>query len=93
MREIGEFCSLNCSASSPPASGPPRGAVPKILVGNKSDLLDRREVSRERAEAYASENGMSYIETSAIATVNIREAFLTLVQASLAGGSGRPRSP
>lgn len=61
---------------------PNQGGVPKLLIGNKSDLEDRREVTPEIAEAFAKENSMSYIETSAIATTNIREAFMALLQSN-----------
>lgn len=59
------------------------GDVPKLLVGNKSDLADRRQVEESAAAQFAAEKGMAYIETSAIETANIREAFLSLVQPRL----------
>ncbi|KAL3999810.1 myoferlin [Sarotherodon galilaeus] len=40
-------------------------AIPLLLVGNKSDLEDRRQVSAEEATAKASEWGVQYVETSA----------------------------
>ena len=59
----------------------PRG-VPRLLVGNKADLAERREVTEDEAKAFAADNGMVYIETSAIVTRNICEAFAALVKAS-----------
>ena len=61
-----------------------------FLLGNKSDLTDRREVTVETAEKFASDFGLMYIETSAVATVNITEAFVSLVKSSPGwkGGSG-----
>ncbi len=42
---------------------------------------DRRRVSRESASAFARDHSMlGYIETSAIATTNIIEAFLEIVK-------------
>jgi Ras-related protein Rab-2A len=36
-----------------------------ILIGNKADLADQREVLEEEARAYAEQNRMTYFETSA----------------------------
>ena len=47
-----------------------------LVVGNKLDLSDRREVSREEAENFANENGLQYIETSAKTSENVEEAFI-----------------
>ena len=52
-------------------------------VGNKADLDDRRAVTEEIARQFASERGMTYIETSAIKTVNIKEAFIGLLRPKL----------
>lgn len=51
------------------------GNVPGILIGNKTDLLDQREVSREEAETYAAQTGLKYIETSAKLDENVGDAF------------------
>ncbi len=60
------------------------GNVPGILIGNKTDLLDQREVSREEAEAYAAQAGLKYIETSAKLDENVGDAFqqaaVTIIQ-------------
>jgi len=42
--------------------------TPSILIGNKIDMYSN--VSRETAENFALENGMSYIETSALVGIN-----------------------
>ena len=47
----------------------------KFLVGNKSDLVDNRVVSREEADNFAKEHNLPYIETSAKEGVNIEELF------------------
>jgi len=54
-------------------------SLPRILVGNKADLTDRREVEHETAAEFASQNNIPYIETSVIGRSNIKEAFLELV--------------
>ena len=47
-----------------------------LLVGNKSDLEDRRDVSFEEAQEYAEKHGMAFIETSALDSSNVEQAFL-----------------
>lgn len=45
--------------------------IPLLIVGNKSDLEDRRKVSAEEATAKASEWGVQYVETSAKTRANV----------------------
>ncbi|XP_054085567.1 ras-related protein Rab-8A-like [Zeugodacus cucurbitae] len=52
--------------------------VDKMLLGNKCELTDKRQVSRERGEQLAIEYGIKFMETSAKASINVEEAFLTL---------------
>ncbi|CAE7782990.1 rab6, partial [Symbiodinium pilosum] len=52
-----------------------------ILVGNKTDLADRRQVSIEEGEEKAKENGVMFIETSAKMGTNIKGLFRQLAQA------------
>ncbi|KAJ3007105.1 UNVERIFIED_CONTAM: Ras- protein Rab-11A, partial [Siphonaria sp. JEL0065] len=46
-----------------------------MLVGNKSDLKHLRAVSTEEAKTYAAENGLTFIETSALDSSNVEPAF------------------
>ncbi|RZC70503.1 hypothetical protein C5167_033738 [Papaver somniferum] len=46
-----------------------------VLVGNKADLHEYREVSIQDAIDYAEKNGMFFIETSAKTSDNIHELF------------------
>ncbi|KAG6392856.1 hypothetical protein SASPL_147084 [Salvia splendens] len=46
-----------------------------ILVGNKSDLAQRRAVSKEEGEQFAKENGLLFLEASARTAQNVEEAF------------------
>jgi len=46
-----------------------------MLVGNKTDLNDKRAVSYEEGEAKAKEYGILFIETSAKAGFNIKALF------------------
>ena len=50
------------------------------LVGNKTDLVDRREVSVEEATSFARKQAMMYIEASAKTREGIRQSFEEVVQ-------------
>ncbi len=55
------------------------GQTPLILVGNKSDLQDSREVSHEEAESTARSWGVPYIETSAKTKQNVDKIYYDLM--------------
>mmetsp|Transcript_56585 Transcript_56585/g.99442 ORF Transcript_56585/g.99442 Transcript_56585/m.99442 type:complete len:217 (-) Transcript_56585:255-905(-) len=46
-----------------------------MLVGNKSDLRHKRAVSTETAMAFAESNNLAFIETSALDSTGVEEAF------------------
>jgi len=50
-----------------------------MLVGNKSDLRHLRAVPTEDAKAFASENNLSFIETSALDASNVELAFQNIL--------------
>ncbi|VDB83256.1 unnamed protein product [Peniophora sp. CBMAI 1063] len=50
-----------------------------MLVGNKSDLKHLRAVPTDEAKAFATENGLSFIETSALDASNVESAFQTIL--------------
>jgi Ras-related protein Rab-6A len=59
-----------------------RGAdVVIMLVGNKTDLSDRRQVSVEEGEEKSKQDGIMFIETSAKAGYNIKALFRKLATA------------
>ncbi|ORC87161.1 putative ras-related protein rab-14 [Trypanosoma theileri] len=47
-----------------------------VLVGNKSDLENEREVSYEEAAKLAAEENMLFVECSALSGENVQQAFL-----------------
>ena len=51
-----------------------------ILVGNKNDLEQEREVSKDSGEMKARQFGFAYMETSALNGTNIELAFQTLIE-------------
>ncbi|KAM4705408.1 ras-related protein Rab-10-like [Rhinophrynus dorsalis] len=55
--------------------------VEVVLLGNKCDKEDKREVSKERGEKLAWEFGIPFFETSAKENINIDKAFLMLAEA------------
>ncbi len=51
--------------------------VLRILVGNKCDLSNKRQVTMEEAKEIANKYGIKYIETSAKDTINIDDLFIS----------------
>ena len=56
--------------------------VKTILIGNKSDLEDKRVISNEEAEQFAFENNYFFMETSCLENKNIQYAFVTLIESN-----------
>jgi len=52
--------------------------VNKILIGNKCDWDEKRQVSTERGQALADELGIPFMEVSAKSNINVEKAFFTL---------------
>lgn len=59
------------------------GRIPIILVGNKSELNNKRKIHSNEAKAYADKIPCNYIETSAQNGKNIKECFLILTKQML----------
>ena len=49
-----------------------------VLCGNKSDLASKRAVDVEEAQAYAEDNGLLFMETSAKSGANVDEVFIAV---------------
>ncbi|XP_005814519.1 ras-related protein Rab-8B [Xiphophorus maculatus] len=54
--------------------------VEKMILGNKCDMNDKRQVSKERGEKLAIDYGIKFLETSAKSSINVEEGFLTLAR-------------
>ena len=54
--------------------------VVTVLVGNKCDLKDGREVGTAEGKALAEAQGLFFIETSALDSSNVTNAFQTVVK-------------
>ena len=51
-----------------------------VIAGNKCDLPDdQRKVTKEEAENYAKNIGVTFMEVSALTRVNVKEAFMQVV--------------
>jgi Ras-related protein Rab-1A len=66
-------------------------SVNKLLIGNKTDLADRRVVSFEEAKELADTLGVHYIETSAKNATGVEESFTKMtasIKSKIVAGSG-----
>ncbi|KAF4799308.1 Ras-related protein Rab-5A [Turdus rufiventris] len=68
-----------------------RQASPNIVIalaGNKADLANKRAVDFQEAQAYADDNSLLFMETSAKTSMNVNEIFMAI---GLAPGVAKPR--
>jgi GTPase KRas protein len=68
-------------------------ALKFILVGNKVDKLDQREVASDEGYALARQYGCRFFETSAKTRVNVEEAFSSLVRILRDSEATKPETP
>ncbi|OAA68318.1 Ras family protein [Niveomyces insectorum RCEF 264] len=52
-----------------------------VLVGNKTDLNDKREVTTQQGEEEAKKNNLMFVETSAKLGHNVKQLFRRIAQA------------
>merc|ERR1719219_310762 len=68
MKRVEDFCPIN---------------VPKIIVAAKSDLEDKRLISRDRGKTFASECGIDFVETSAKTGDKVYDSFFKIASKSV----------
>ena len=54
--------------------------VNKIIIGNKSDLEDKRAVTEQEGKELASSMGLEFLETSAKNALKVDEGFIVMAQ-------------
>jgi len=58
-------------------------SVAMLLIGNKSDLIDSRQVDFTTAKKFANEHNMDYFETSAKDSSNVEGSFVSIADQCL----------
>ncbi len=61
------------------------GTLPTVVLGNKSDLTEKRDVDDAAVTPVLAPFGLWYVKTSAKTGENVEEAFLGLAQEMIAG--------
>ncbi|XP_053127858.1 ras-related protein Rab-8B isoform X1 [Hemicordylus capensis] len=54
--------------------------VERMILGNKCDMNEKRQVSKEKGEKLAIDYGIKFLETSAKSSINVEEAFFALAR-------------
>jgi len=65
-------------------------SVTKLVVGNKADLTNMRQVNEQQASAYASSVNAAFIETSAKTAVNVDKSFLIIAKQLVQKSANNP---
>ena len=52
-----------------------------MIIGNKCDLNERRQITKEKGQQLANEYNVRFLETSAKASINVEESFLSMARA------------
>ena len=73
------FDSVDKWISDLKVAGDPKLTI--LLIGNKCDMENKREVSKEEGEERAKSFGCAFMETSALSGDNIEKAFETMISA------------
>jgi Ras-related protein Rab-11A len=66
--------------------------IPVVLIGNKNDLKEQREIERSNAENEAARHNLIFFETSAKTGENVQQAFFELINTIYQKQSKRERS-
>jgi GTPase SAR1 family protein len=80
ISNIETFANLNSQIEYIKSHRNPTKASCVILIGNKFDDPNSREVEKEKAERYATDMRLPYVECSALNGNNIDEVFNLLVR-------------
>lgn len=54
--------------------------VKVMLLGNKTDLEDKREISSDEGAKFAASHGYMFLETSCVVNRNVADSFETLIE-------------
>ncbi|CAD5112424.1 DgyrCDS1646 [Dimorphilus gyrociliatus] len=54
-----------------------------MILGNKCDLVEKRQVPKDKGEMIAEEHNIPFLETSAKSNENVEKAFYQLAEAIL----------
>ena len=63
--------------------------VIKVLIGNKTDLEDKRVISKNQGKDFADTYGLKFVETSVKKNINVKEAFETLGRELMAASADK----
>ena len=67
--------------------------IPLIIIGNKIDMEDSREITKENAEKFSGDNNYKYFETSAKTGVGVDDAIRELVNQVLSQSNDEQKEP
>ena len=73
FEEIKEYYNPNIKSNC-------RKGIKVILLGNKADLEEKRQVPPEEASEFALLNNYDYMESSCVKNTNVANAFETLIE-------------
>jgi len=62
----------------------------KLLIGNKADLVDEKQVAEDVALKFAEKLGIPFLETSAKTATNVDAAFLTMAKELIKNREAQP---
>ena len=77
------FYHLNQWISEAKSNCHPEHGIVLLLIGNKADLGEQREVPYDEAKRFADQHKMDYIETSAKSGTNVQQASVKLTETLL----------
>ena len=66
-------------------------SLPMVLVGNKCDLAEQRQVQTDEGKKLAARLGCPFIETSAKLRLRVDDLFITILKLMLKGSDQDPQ--